>query len=63
MNLDCKSGSTRPFSSAKQPMRLPPHVQVAPDWPRNGENGLGELLDNPQWQKVRPRVQPQPVRM
>ena len=24
-------------------------LNVAPDWPRNGENGLGELLDNPQF--------------
>jgi predicted TIM-barrel fold metal-dependent hydrolase len=26
-------------------------LNVSPDWPRNGENGLGELLDSPQWQK------------
>ncbi len=24
-------------------------LNVAPDWPRNGANGLGELLDNPQF--------------
>ncbi len=34
-----------------------PHVKgirqtlnVAPDWPRTGANGLGELLDSPQWE-------------
>ena len=25
-------------------------LNVAPDWPRTGANGLGELLDNPQWE-------------
>jgi predicted TIM-barrel fold metal-dependent hydrolase len=25
-------------------------LNVAPDWPRTGDNGLGELLDNPQWE-------------